>query len=128
MEWRKGSGILWNGENCFLRVQLSTIFYMVYDTANSTDTRAQMSDMLVCTNSMLANDIFIVMFMILSQPTLLQPIAELTRLEATLIPLQKELDLTTIMLGTKLSLIEREDDTRSWSNFLIYFLHNDTPT
>jgi hypothetical protein len=101
---------------------------MVYDTANSTDTRAQMSDMLVCTNSMLANDIFIDMFMILSQPTLLQPIAELTRLEATLIPLQKELDLTTIMLGTKLSLIEREDDTRSWSNFLIYFSHNDMPT
>jgi hypothetical protein len=101
---------------------------MVYDTANSTDTRAQMSDMLVCTNSMLANDIFIVMFMILSQPTLLQPIAELTRLEATLIPLQKELDLTTLMLGTKLSLIKREDDTRSWSNFLIYFLDNDMPT
>jgi hypothetical protein len=27
-----------------------------------------------------------------------------------------------------LTLIEREGDTRSWSNFLIYFLHNVMPT
>jgi hypothetical protein len=27
-----------------------------------------------------------------------------------------------------LTLIEREDDTRSWSNFLIYFSHNTIPT
>jgi hypothetical protein len=27
-----------------------------------------------------------------------------------------------------LTLIEREDDTRSWGNFLIYFSHNTIPT
>jgi hypothetical protein len=27
-----------------------------------------------------------------------------------------------------LTLIEREDDTRSWGNFLIYFSHNGMPT
>jgi hypothetical protein len=27
-----------------------------------------------------------------------------------------------------LTLIEREDDTRSWSNFLVYFSHNIMPT
>jgi DNA-binding XRE family transcriptional regulator len=27
-----------------------------------------------------------------------------------------------------LTLIEREDDTRSWSKFLIYFSHNVMPT
>jgi hypothetical protein len=27
-----------------------------------------------------------------------------------------------------LTLIEREDDTMSWSNFLIYFSHNVIPT
>jgi hypothetical protein len=27
-----------------------------------------------------------------------------------------------------LTLIEREDDTRSWGNFLIYFSHNVMPT
>jgi exonuclease III len=28
------------------------------------------------------------------------------------------------VLGTELSLIEREDDTRSWENFLVYFSHS----
>jgi hypothetical protein len=32
------------------------------------------------------------------------------------------------MLGTELTLIEREDDTRSWDNFLVYFSHNVIPT
>jgi hypothetical protein len=27
-----------------------------------------------------------------------------------------------------LTLIEREDDTRSWDNFLVYFSHNAMPT
>jgi hypothetical protein len=27
-----------------------------------------------------------------------------------------------------LTLIEREDDTRSWGNFLVYFSHNAIPT
>jgi hypothetical protein len=27
-----------------------------------------------------------------------------------------------------LTLIEREDNTRSWSNFLVYFSHNDMST
>jgi hypothetical protein len=27
-----------------------------------------------------------------------------------------------------LTLIEREDDTRSWGNFLLYFSHNAMPT
>jgi hypothetical protein len=27
-----------------------------------------------------------------------------------------------------LTLIEREDDTRSWGNFLVYFSHNVMPT
>jgi hypothetical protein len=27
-----------------------------------------------------------------------------------------------------LTLIEREDDTRSWGNFLVYFSHNAMPT
>jgi hypothetical protein len=27
-----------------------------------------------------------------------------------------------------LTLIEREDDTRSWGNFLVYFSHNTIPT
>jgi hypothetical protein len=31
-------------------------------------------------------------------------------------------------MNITLTLIEREDDTRSWDNFLIYFSHNVIPT
>jgi hypothetical protein len=41
------------------------------------------------------------------------------------------LDRTTLIPFVRnriLTLIEREDDNRSWSNFLIYLSHNDIPT
>jgi hypothetical protein len=40
----------------------------------------------------------------------------------------KKITIHCNLLGTELSLIEREDDTRSWDNFLVYFSHNAMPT
>jgi hypothetical protein len=40
-------------------------------------------------------------------------------------------DRTTLIPDVRnrtLTLIEREDDTRSWGNFLVYFSHNAMPT
>jgi hypothetical protein len=40
-------------------------------------------------------------------------------------------DRTALILDVRnrtFTLIEREDDTRSWDNFLIYFSHNGIPT
>jgi hypothetical protein len=40
-------------------------------------------------------------------------------------------DRMTLIPGVRniiLTLIKREDDTRSWGNFLIYFSHNVIPT
>jgi hypothetical protein len=42
----------------------------------------------------------------------------------------KLLDRTALISDVRnitLTLIEREDDTRSWDNFLIYFSHNTMP-
>jgi hypothetical protein len=33
-----------------------------------------------------------------------------------------------IVRNRTLTLIKREDDTKSWSNLLVYFSHNDMPT
>jgi transposase InsO family protein len=37
-------------------------------------------------------------------------------------------EAVTIVRNTTLTLIKREDDTRSWGNFLVYFSHNAMPT
>jgi hypothetical protein len=40
-------------------------------------------------------------------------------------------DRTALILNVSswtFTLIEREDDTRSWGNFLVYFSHNAMPT
>jgi hypothetical protein len=42
--------------------------------------------------------------------------------------LQDRTTLITDVRNKILNLIEREDDTRSWDNFLIYFSHNVIPT
>jgi hypothetical protein len=36
--------------------------------------------------------------------------------------------LIPYVISWTLTLIEREDDTKSWSNFLVYFSHNVMPT
>jgi hypothetical protein len=47
------------------------------------------------------------------------------RISATRVYLKKELDLESVRNIT-LTLTEREDDIRSWDNFLIYFSHSTT--
>jgi hypothetical protein len=42
--------------------------------------------------------------------------------------LQNKMALIPDARNRTLTLIEREDDTRSWSNFLVYFSHNAMPS
>jgi hypothetical protein len=42
--------------------------------------------------------------------------------------LQDRMTLIPDFRNRTLTLIEREDDTRSWGNFLVYFSHNAIPT
>jgi hypothetical protein len=42
--------------------------------------------------------------------------------------LQDRMALILDVRNITLTLIEREDDTRSWGNFLVYFSHNVMPT
>jgi hypothetical protein len=48
--------------------------------------------------------------------------------EKEMFRLQDRTDLISDVSNRTLTLIEREDDTMSWSNFLIYFSHNVIPT
>jgi hypothetical protein len=41
--------------------------------------------------------------------------------------LQDRMALIPDVRNITLTLIEREDDTRSWDNFLVYFSHNAIP-
>jgi hypothetical protein len=40
--------------------------------------------------------------------------------------LQDSMTLILLVRNRTLTLIEREDDTRSWGNFLVYFSHSTT--
>jgi hypothetical protein len=42
--------------------------------------------------------------------------------------LQDRTALIPVVSSWTLALIMREDDTRSWDNFLVYFSHNGMPT
>jgi hypothetical protein len=42
--------------------------------------------------------------------------------------LQDRAGLISVVSSWTLTLIEKEDDTRSWGNFLIYFSYNVMPT
>jgi hypothetical protein len=42
--------------------------------------------------------------------------------------LQNRMTLIPLVRNRTLTLIEREDDTRSWDNFLVYFSHSTTIT
>jgi hypothetical protein len=42
--------------------------------------------------------------------------------------LQDRTTLIPDVMNRTRNLIEREDDTKSWSNFLVYFSHNAMPT
>jgi hypothetical protein len=42
--------------------------------------------------------------------------------------LQNRMALIPLVRNRTLTLIEREDDSRSWSNFLVYFSHSITIT
>jgi hypothetical protein len=42
--------------------------------------------------------------------------------------LQDRMTLIPDVRNRTLTLIEREDGTRCWGNFLVYFSHNDIPT
>jgi hypothetical protein len=44
--------------------------------------------------------------------------------EQDMFRLQDRMVLIPLVRNRTLILIEREDDTRSWGNFLIYFSHN----
>jgi 3-oxoacyl-ACP reductase-like protein len=44
--------------------------------------------------------------------------------EQEILRLQDILALIPLVSRSKLTLIEGEDDTRSWGNFLVYFSHN----
>jgi hypothetical protein len=48
--------------------------------------------------------------------------------EQEMFSLQDRTALIPDVRNRTLILIEREDDTRSWSNFLVYFSHNAMPT
>jgi hypothetical protein len=46
--------------------------------------------------------------------------------EQEMFRLQDRTTLIPLVRNRTLTLIEREDDTRSWGNFLVYFLHSTT--
>jgi hypothetical protein len=48
--------------------------------------------------------------------------------EQEIFRLHDRMTLIPVVSSWTLILIEREDDTRSWDNFLIYFSHNAIPT
>jgi hypothetical protein len=48
--------------------------------------------------------------------------------EQEMFRLQDRTALISDVSSWTLTLIEREDDTRSWDNFLVYFSHNVMPT
>jgi hypothetical protein len=48
--------------------------------------------------------------------------------EQEMVRLQDRIALIPDVMNRTLTLIEVEDDTRSWGNFLVYFSHNVMPT
>jgi hypothetical protein len=48
--------------------------------------------------------------------------------EQEMFRLQDRTALILVVSSWTLTLIMREDDTRSWDNFLVYFSHNGMPT
>jgi hypothetical protein len=48
--------------------------------------------------------------------------------EQEMFKVQDRMALTPVVSSWTLTLIEKDDDTRSWANFLVYFSHNAMPT